>query len=393
MSFQAWRICTHKTSLRLGILGLVLALVSTACMSTTLTPAVTQAPLASPAPTTQQSGDLTSSWLQVFFTNPNPPDNIGSGIDQGVVTDVNNARSSIDVTSFDLNLPSFVKALVSARQRGAQVRVVVDGVNGVQTLAAKQAGTSQDFDATQTLTSAGITVINGGRSSGLMHDKIIIIDGKILYMGSWNMSYNDTFRNNNNLLRITNSTLIANYQAKFNELFVDKKFGTHAQVGSITPQLTIKGVAVENYFSPVDNVMDKLVTYVQGAQKSVRFMIFTYTDTNLANAMIARYQAGVDTEGVIEDRGASQGAMVPLFCAKVPVKVDGNKYTMHHKVIVIDENTVITGSFNFTISADRENDDNLLVIHNPDLAKLYLQEFERVWGQGKVPDPSKITCK
>ena len=140
-------------------------------------------------------------------------------------------------------------------------------------------------------------MVNGGRSSGLMHDKIIIIDGKILYMGSWNMSYNDTFRNNNNLLRITNATLIANYQAKFNELFVDKRFGTHAQVGSQTPQLTINGVQVENYFSPVDNVMDKLVAYVQGAQKSIRFMIFTYTDTDLANAMIARYQAGCRYRG------------------------------------------------------------------------------------------------
>jgi phosphatidylserine/phosphatidylglycerophosphate/cardiolipin synthase-like enzyme len=346
-----------------------------------------------PASSDSQSGNLTASWLQVFFTNPNPPDNVGNGIDQGVVADVNNAKSSIDITSFDLNLPSFVNALVADSQRGVKVQVVVDGVNGTQTLSAKLAGTSKDFDATQTLTDAGIPVVNGGRSSGLMHDKIVIIDGKILYMGSWNMSYNDTFRNNNNLLRITNTTLIANYQAKFDELFVEKRFGTHAQLGSQTPQLTINGVQVENYFSPVDKVMDKLVSYVQGAQKSIRFMIFTYTDTNLANAMIARNQAGVDTEGVIEDRGASEGAMVPLFCAKVPVKVDGNKYTMHHKIIVIDESTVITGSFNFTKSADQENDDNVLVIHNSDLARLYLQEFDRVWALGKSPDATKITCK
>ncbi len=354
----------------------------------------TQSQLSSPYPgITVQPGNSTSSWLQVFFTNPNPPDNVGNGIDQGVVADVNGAKSSIDVTSFDFNLPSFVNALVADNLRGVKVRVVVDGVNGTQTLTAKLAGTSKDFDATKTLTDAGITVVNGGRSSGLMHDKIIIIDGKILFMGSWNMSYNDSFRNNNNLLRITNPTLIANYQAKFNELFVDKKFGTHAQVGAQKPQITINGVIVENYFSPVDKVMNKLVTYVQGAQKSIRFMIFTYTDTDLANAMIARYQAGVDTEGVIEDRGASQGAMVPLFCAKVPVKLDGNKYTMHHKIIVIDESTVITGSFNFTKSADQENDDNVLVIHNAELAKQYLQEFDRVWGLGKSPDATKITCK
>ena len=393
MSVQQSFSKKHKAGFRLAGVILTLALVSIACMSTSLTPTATQASLASPVPAGGQASNLTDSWLQVFFTNPNPPDNVGNGIDQGVVADVSNAKSSVDVTSFDLNLPGFVNALVTDSQHGVQVRVVVDGVNGTQTLSAKLAGTSKEFNATKTLQSAGITVVDGGRSSGLMHDKIIIIDGKILYMGSWNMSYNDTYRNNNNLLRITNATLIANYQAKFNELFVDKRFGTHAQVGAQTPQLTINGVKVENYFSPVDNVMDKLVGYVQEAQKSVRFMIFTYTDTDLADAMIARYQAGVDTKGVIEDRGASEGAMVPLFCAKVPVELDGNKYTMHHKVIILDESTVITGSFNFTKSADQENDDNLLVIHNPDLAKLYLQEFDRVWGQGKSPDATKITCK
>ncbi len=392
----------RNTGISLGGLIVILAIVAVIYLFPAKKPATaptalptTPSQLSSPLPGdgAGQSGNLTASWLQVFFTNPNPPDNVGNGIDQGVVADVNTARNSIDITSFDLNLPSFVNAIVTASHHGVQVRVVVDGVNGTQKLSASESPTKQALDATQTLTGAGITVVNGGRSSGLMHDKIIIIDGKILYMGSWNMSYNDTFRNNNNLLRITNPTLIANYQAKFNELFVDKKFGTHAQVGAQTPQLTINGVQVENYFSPVDNVMDKLVAYVQGAQKSVRFMIFTYTDATLANAMIARYQAGVDMKGVIEDRGASQGAMVPLFCAKVPVEVDGNKYTMHHKVIVIDESTVITGSFNFTKSADQENDDNVLVIHNPDLAKLYLQEFERVWGQGKSPDATKITCK
>ena len=342
-------------------------------------------------PPTGQPGNQTD-WLQVYFTNPNPPDNIGNGIDQYVVADVGQAKRTIDVASFDLNLPSFVNVLVTASQHGVQVRVVVDEVNGQQKLSASESPTGQDFDALQTLKDAGITVVDGGRSSGLMHDKIIIIDGQILYMGSWNMSYNDTFRNNNNLLRITDATLIANYQAKFNELFVDKRFGTHAQVGSLTPQMVIGGVPVENYFSPVDLVTDKLVAYVQDAQKSIRFMIFTYTSIPLADAMIARYQAGVDIQGVIENRGASNGALVPLFCAKVPVKLDGNKYTMHHKIIVLDESIVITGSFNFTKSADEENDDNVIVIHNPDLAKLYLQEFDRIWGQAVAPDPAKITC-
>src|SRR6266496_3909227 len=331
-------------------------------------------------------------WLKTYFTNPNPPDQVGKGIDNDVVAEVAKAQTTIDITSFDLNLPSFVNAVIAAQQRGVQVRIVYDGKNGSQKLDAAQSPTGQDFDAVTTLQNAGIQLVNDGRSNGLMHDKILIIDSKVLFMGSWNMSYNDTYRNNNNLLEITDPTLIANYQAKFNELFVDKQFGTHAKIGSQTQQLTIGGTKVLNYFSPVDDVMDKLVGLVNGAQKSVRFMIFTYTDANLASAMIARYKAGVDVAGVIENRGASQGALVPLACAKVPVKVDGNKYTMHHKVIIIDNSIVVTGSFNFTKSADTANDDNVIVIYDPSVAQQYLDEFNRVNSISKDPNPADLTC-
>jgi phosphatidylserine/phosphatidylglycerophosphate/cardiolipin synthase-like enzyme len=350
--------------------------------------------LAAATAVTQANGgpSIDDGWLKVYFTNPNPPDQVGHGIDNDVVAAVATAQKTIDITSFDLNLPSFVNAVIAAEKRGVQVRIVYDGKNGSQKLDAAQSPTGQDFDAVTTMHNAGIQLVNDGRSNGLMHDKIIIIDSKVLFMGSWNMSYNDTYRNNNNMLEITDPTLVANYQAKFNELFVAKQFGTHAKVGAGTSQLTIGGIRVLNYFSPVDNVMDKLVGLVNGAQKSVRFMIFTYTDQNLANAMIARYQAGVDVAGVIENRGASQGALVPLACAKVPVKVDGNKYTMHHKVIIIDNSIVVTGSFNFTKSADTANDDNVLVIYDPAVAQQYLDEFNRMNGIAKDPNPADLTC-
>ena len=122
-------------------------------------------------------------------------------------------------------------------------------------------------------------------------------------------------------------------------------------------------------------------------------MAFTYTHPDLSDAMIARAKAGLEVKGVIENRGASQGAFVPLFCDKLPVKTDGNKYTMHHKVIILDDATVITGSFNFTGSADTANDDNIIVIHSPALAALYEQEFQKVYGIGETPTAGDVKCK
>jgi phosphatidylserine/phosphatidylglycerophosphate/cardiolipin synthase-like enzyme len=341
-----------------------------------------------PAPVAQ--GNL-PAWLNVYFTDPNPPDNIGKGIDQNVQKEIDAAQTSIDVTSFDLNLPSLINSLVSAQKRGVKVRVVYDSENGNNDLS-NDLTNNKTFDAIKTLTAAKIPLSDGGRTNGLMHDKMVIIDGKLLFMGSWNLSYNDTYRNNNNLLRITDPKIIANYQAKFNEMFVKKLFGAKAEVKVPYPTMAIDGVKVENYFSPEDEVMAKLVALVGSAKKSVHYIIFTYTHLDLSNAMIARAKAGVQVSGVIEDRGASQGALVPLFCAKLPVKTDGNKYTMHHKVIIIDGETVITGSYNFTKSADDSNDDNVLVIHSPAVAALYEQEYQKLYASGETPDAKEIDC-
>lgn len=387
----------RKTRTSSVVSTVVILIVAAVFYFTSSKTATAPTPVPTPVPTTAGSENLTppnggaTSWLTVYFTDPNPPDNLGHGIDQYVKPAIDAAKTSIDVTSFDLNLPNLVNALVDASKRGVKVRVVYDGTNGNQDLNNAATG-NKDFQAISVFKSANISTVDGGRSSGLMHDKIIIVDQKTLFMGSWNLSYNDTYRNNNNLLKITDARLIANYEAKFNELFVDQKFGTHAAVKVPNPSLTIDGVSVENYFSPEDGVMAKLVGLVQGAKTSVHFMIFTFTDQDLANAMIARAKSGLEVQGVIETRGASQGAMVPLACAKLPVKLDGNKYTMHHKVIILDHATVITGSFNFTQSADKENDDNVLVIHSPAVAAQYEQEFRKIYGAGTAPDTSGYKC-
>jgi phosphatidylserine/phosphatidylglycerophosphate/cardiolipin synthase-like enzyme len=69
----------------------------------------------------------------------------------------------------------------------------------------------------------------------------------------------------------------------------------------------------------------------------------------------------------------------------VDVRLDGNPAGMHHKVIIIDCRTVITGSYNFSSNARTRNDENTLILHSPEIAALYEQEFERVWTQAELP--------
>ena len=72
---------------------------------------------------------------------------------------------------------------------------------------------------------------------------------------------------------------------------------------------------------------------------------------------------------------------------------DGNPGVMHHKVILIDDDIVVTGSFNFSANADDSNDENVVVLRNKDIAALYLQEFERRWAEAEEPDAADLGCK
>jgi len=65
------------------------------------------------------------------------------------------------------------------------------------------------------------------------------------------------------------------------------------------------------------------------------------------------------------------------------VKQDGNKRVMHHKVFIIDGEKVITGSYNFSNSAESKNDENIIMLENPEIAETYEQEFKRIYAQGK----------
>ena len=81
-----------------------------------------------------------------------------------------------------------------------------------------------------------------------------------------------------------------------------------------------------------------------------------------------------------------------LMCRNVPVKQDGNPGFLHHKVIVVDERIVITGSMNFSTNAEKSNDENVIIIDNPDIARLYMQDFGRIWSLAADPEPEKFPC-
>jgi phosphatidylserine/phosphatidylglycerophosphate/cardiolipin synthase-like enzyme len=188
------------------------------------------------------------------------------------------------------------------------------------------------------------------------------------------------------MLRFTSRQIAADYTNEFEQMFAGR-FGTSKRSSTPYPQVRLGTSRVEVYFSPEDGVAKYVLARLNAAKKSIHFIAFSYTAASIADAMVAKVKAGLPVRGVFEaqNAGGTGAAFNRLQQGGVDVLEDGNCYILHHKVIVIDARTVITGSNNFTNSAEKDNDENLVIVDDPALARAYLDEFERVYAQAQAP--------
>ena len=188
------------------------------------------------------------------------------------------------------------------------------------------------------------------------------------------------------MLRFASRQLAADYTHEFEQLFAGR-FGTSKTSATPYPRVQVGGANVEVYFSPEDGVAKHVLQRLAAARKSIHFMTFSYTEDNISDAMIAKVKGGLTVRGVFEAQNAhgSGADFSRLQQGGVDVLEDGNCHILHRKVIIIDARTVITGSYNFTSSAEKDNDENLVIVDDPALARAYLDEFERVYVQAQAP--------
>ncbi len=316
--------------------------------------------------------------LAVYFTDPgdhamapgNPAEKLAGYIDQ--------ASSSLEVCCFELDNKVIVAALERAVKRGVNVRLVAEtdymeesGIKAMQQLS--------------------VPIIDDKRNGSLMHNKFIVFDRKRVWTGSMNFTENCAYKNNNHGVFIDNEQLADNYYTKFRWMFEEKKFGGAPSKADVIPHPLITladGTKIENYFSTHDRPAQHVIEVLKKANKSIHFLAFSFTHDEMGKVMLDKANAGVDVQGVFEKSQSSNDHSEYNRMKKVGLKVyqDGNSRNMHHKVIVIDSEIVVCGSFNFSKSADESNDENLLIIHNPAVAKRFEQEFQKVMGQAKAAE-------
>jgi phosphatidylserine/phosphatidylglycerophosphate/cardiolipin synthase-like enzyme len=322
--------------------------------------------------------DDARDWYHVYFTQPTYADDAtdirAKDILYALIGAINQSQSDLAIAIYMLDRNDVGEAILAASRRGVSVRMVTDGDSLSQS------------PTLQKLKKAGISIV-GDHSPALMHDKFMVVDQKGIWSGSYNWTSSCTYRNDNNAIYIESSQLAQDYLQEFDEMYYNKHFGEEKKNRTLFPYVTVSDASIEVCFSPPGKCAEKVAKAVSRAQKSIRFMAFAFTSDPIAEALAERQRAGVDIAGVIETYQSDKpgGDFAAFQNLKMNVLLDGNPYNMHHKVFILDEQTVILGSFNFTRSADMANDENLLIISDRQMASLYLDEFERVYAQAQNP--------
>jgi phosphatidylserine/phosphatidylglycerophosphate/cardiolipin synthase-like enzyme len=138
------------------------------------------------------------------------------------------------------------------------------------------------------------------------------------------------------------------------------------------------------YFSPKGGCAERIIYWINRANTSVHVLIYSFTLTNIAEALIDAKNRGVDVKIVFEKEQISQYSQYfRLASAGISVRNDTNPDYMHNKVAIIDGVIVMTGSYNWSSSAENSNNENLIIIKSVNVAREYETVFYRIWEHGR----------
>ncbi|RKZ31809.1 phospholipase D family protein [bacterium] len=165
--------------------------------------------------------------------------------------------------------------------------------------------------------------------------------------------------------------------------FVGYCFGQGDSPGIQVSDTAFDSTTVEVCFSPGGNCREMIIDYIESATNNIDIAIYSITNLELARALVQAYSRDVKIRVVADDRNidSKYGKSVYLADSGIPVRYDDSRGYMHHKFAIIDGKTVITGSYNWSNSAETRNNENVIVVKNGNIARVYSDEFERLWKE------------
>ena len=336
------------------------------------------------ATVSESSGDI-----HVYFNGPVDHSvateelalSLGTDMNDTVAAWIMSAQHTLDVAAYNLNDQTVEDAINAAAANGVQIRWIYEGQN-----------------ANIGLSSLDGSVVTHPRTDGEgsgMHNKFIIGDADyaesaFVLTGSTNLTTGQLVSDLNNVIVLEDQSLARAYELEFEEMWgaegmtpdaANAKFG--ADKSWNTPvDFLVGGSPVELYFSPTDGTNAAILSEIEAANADLEFALLTLTRDDLGDAIVELHQDFfVDPVGVIEQINTTGSEFETLTQNGVQVYAHEPSGDCHHKYCIIDHSEVssdpivITGSHNWTSSAENVNDENTLIVHDARVANLYHQEF------------------
>jgi mitochondrial cardiolipin hydrolase len=144
----------------------------------------------------------------------------------------------------------------------------------------------------------------------------------------------------------------------------------------------VKSKSGDSYFSPGDDCRNAIVQYLNNAKKQLKICVFTISDDTITEAIIRAHKRGVGVMVLTDnDKSFDLGSDIEQISkAGIAVKMDQTSNHMHHKFMIVDNDAVVTGSYNWTRSAARFNHENVVIMKEEAIVKSFITEFDTLWS-------------
>jgi len=147
----------------------------------------------------------------------------------------------------------------------------------------------------------------------------------------------------------------------------------------------------EVYFSLSENPQKAIIKNINQAETYINIAMYTFTDQEIALSLANAQKRGVKVR-VYLDRSQIEStySVSRLLVQKgIKVRISSNNYIMHHKFAIIDNRLLLTGSYNWTFAANNKNEENLMVIDDPEIIEIFQHQFVNLWTNKYSPDRTK----
>jgi len=293
-----------------------------------------------------------------------------------IVDFINAAQSRLEVAVQELDSPQIAEALIRARQRKVTVKVVTEHSYLLESRPIRQPdrpGGKYEInrDLHASLLRANID-IKTDYNTNIFHQKFIVRDRKSLLTGSTNFTETGTSKNLNHIVIVHDPEVAKIYAREFREIS-QGHFGKLSKSHGESPKdVTVSGIPIRVLFAPDHNPEMEIMKQMAKAKKSIEFAIFTFSNSSgIDDQMLLIRRLNMPIRGAMDfkqgvQKWAATDNLVDAGVEIYTVRPSRTIGTLHHKLMVLDEQVIVAGSFNYTGPANKLNDENIIILGDLD---------------------------